>query len=191
MHSPFVIISSPSGGGKSTIAKKILQSSRRFAKAISATTRAPRIGEKNGRDYYFLSIEEFRDKIAQKQFLEWEEVYTDKFYGTLKSEIEKLSEQKKIVIMILDINGALKLKKEFQDRVLTIFLDIPSLEILKERLQYRATESSTSLEDRLHRAKYELSYKNKFDIVIENTNLTKTVEQSIEAIDTFLHKCEL
>lgn len=191
MHSPFVIISSPSGGGKSTIAKKILQSSRRFAKAISATTRSPRIGEKNGRDYYFLSIKEFRDKIAQKQFLEWEEVYKDKFYGTLISEIEQLSDQNKIVILILDIHGALKLKKEFQDRVLTIFLDIPNLEILRERLQYRATESSTSLEDRLARAEYELSYKNQFDIVIPNTNLTNTVKQSIEAIDTFLHKLEL
>jgi guanylate kinase len=191
MHSPFVIISSPSGGGKSTIAKKILQSSRRFAKAISATTRSPRIGEKNGRDYYFISIKEFRDKIAQKQFLEWEEVYKDKFYGTLISEIEQLSDQNKIVILILDIHGALKLKKEFQDRVLTIFLDIPNLEILRERLQYRATESSTSLEDRLARAEYELSYKNQFDIVIPNTNLTNTVKQSIEAIDTFLHKLEL
>jgi len=191
MQSPFVIISSPSGGGKSTIAKKILQSSRRFAKAVSATTRAPRIGEKNGKDYYFLSVEEFRDKIAQKKFLEWEEVYTDKFYGTLLSEIEKLSKQKKIVILTLDIHGALKLKKEFQDRVLTIFLDIPNLEILRERLRYRATESSASLEDRLARAKYELSYKGQFDIVIENTNLTNTVEQAITAIDEFLHKCKL
>jgi guanylate kinase len=191
MQSPFVIISSPSGGGKSTIAKKILQSSRRFAKAVSATTRVPRIGEKNGKDYYFLSVEEFRDKIAQKKFLEWEEVYTDKFYGTLLSEIEKLSKQKKIVILTLDIHGALKLKKEFQDRVLTIFLDIPNLEILRERLQYRATESSASLEDRLARAKYELSYKGQFDIVIENTNLTNTVEQAITAIDEFLHKCKL
>lgn len=188
MVSPFIIISSPSGGGKSTITKKILHSSRRFAKTISATTRPPRAGEIDGREYYFISIEKFKDYIKHNEFLEWEEVYPDTFYGTLNSEIEKLAKRQKIGILILDIHGALELKKRFQDKVLTIFLDIPSIEILKERLQYRGTESPESIQKRLDRTAYELSFKDKFDVVIPNIQITQTVEKCMSAIDSFLHK---
>ena len=188
MSSPFIIISSPSGGGKSTITKKILHSSRRFAKTISATTRSPREGEIDGKDYYFMSVEAFRNAIQENKFLEWEEVYADTLYGTLNTEIDKLSQYKKIGILVLDIHGALELKKRFHDRVLTIFLDIPSMEVLKERLQYRGTENLESIQKRLDRTEYELSFKNQFDIVIRNIHVSDTVEQCLAAINSFLHK---
>lgn len=190
-QSPLITISSPSGGGKSTVAQKILRSSRRFAKSISATTRAPRINEVEGRDYYFISLEEFKDKIAKEEFLEWEEVYPDVFYGTLNSEIDNIAKRKQIPILAIDVHGALELKKRLKDRLLTIFLDIPSIEILKDRLQYRATETEAELQKRLARAEYELSFKNQFDIIIPNIQITNTVNQTIDAIDNFLHKFTL
>ncbi len=190
-QSPLITISSPSGGGKSTVAQKILRSSRRFAKSISATTRAPRINEVEGRDYYFISLEEFKDKIAKEEFLEWEEVYPDVFYGTLNSEIDNIAKRKQIPILAIDVHGALELKKRLKDRLLTIFLDVPSIETLKDRLQYRATETEAELQKRLARAEYELSFKNQFDIIIPNIQITNTVNQTIDAIDNFLHKFTL
>jgi guanylate kinase len=191
LKSPLITISSPSGGGKSTITQKILKSSRRFAKSISATTRAPRVNEINGRDYHFLSLEEFKAKIANNEFLEWEEVYAGIFYGTLNSEIENLAKQGKVPILAIDVNGALELKKLLGNRLLTIFLDIPNIDILRDRLKYRATENQDDLEKRLKRVEYELSYKNKFDVIIPNIVIAETVKKSLNAIDSFLHKLEL
>jgi len=189
--SPLITISSPSGGGKSTVAQKILRSSRRFAKSVSATTRAPRINEVEGRDYYFISLEEFKDKIAKEEFLEWEEVYPDILYGTLNSEIDNIAKRKQIAILAIDVHGALELKKRLKDRLLTIFLDVPSIDVLRDRLQYRATETEAELQKRLARAEYELSFKNQFDIIIPNIQITDTVNQTIDAIDNFLHKFTL
>lgn len=188
---PLITISSPSGGGKSTITQKILKSSRRFAKSISATTRSPRITEIDGRDYYFLSIEEFKAKITNNEFLEWEEVYKGVFYGTLNSEIQRIVQNSKIPILTIDINGALELKKKLNNNLLTIFLDVPNIEILENRLKYRATETATELQKRLNRAKYELSFKNKFDIIIPNLEIRETVSKVIACIDDFLHKLSL
>ena len=188
---PLITISSPSGGGKSTITQKILKSSRRFAKSISATTRSPRITEIDGRDYYFLSIEEFKAKITNNEFLEWEEVYQGVFYGTLNSEIQRIVQNSKIPILTIDINGALELKKKLNNNLLTIFLDVPNIEILENRLKYRATETATELQKRLNRAKYELSFKNKFDIIIPNLEIRETVSKVIACIDDFLHKLSL
>ena len=188
---PLITISSPSGGGKSTVTNKILKSSRRFAKSISATTRAPRVNEIDGRDYYFLSLEEFKSKIANNEFLEWEEVYQGVFYGTLISEIDNLFKKGKIPILTIDIHGALEIKTKLQDRVLSIFLDIPNLDILRDRLKYRATETAEELQKRLDRAEYELSFKNKFDVIIPNVELRKTVSDVISCIDDFLHKLAL
>lgn len=185
---PLIIISAPSGGGKSTVTQKILRSSRRFAKSVSATTRLPRVNEIDGRDYYFLSLTEFKDKIAKDEFLEWEEVYPDLLYGTLNSEIDNIAKKGKIPILAIDVNGALELKNKLKDRVLTVFLDVPSLEVLRDRLKYRATESLEDLEKRLKRASYELSFKNQFDAVIPNISIRDTVSKTIEAIDEFLHK---
>jgi guanylate kinase len=185
---PLITISSPSGGGKSTVTQKILRSSRRFAKSVSATTRAPRINEVEGKDYYFLSLEDFKAKVTRGEFLEWEEVYQGVFYGTLISEIDNLVNKGKIPILTIDIHGALEIKTKLQDRVFSIFLDIPNLDILRNRLKYRATESDEELEKRLARAEYELSFKNQFDIIIPNIELKDTVNQTIACIDEFLHK---
>lgn len=187
-QSLLITISAPSGGGKSTVTQKILRSSRRFAKSISVTTRLPRVNEIDRRDYYFISLQEFKDKIAKDEFLEWEEVYPDLLYGTLNSEIDNIAKKGKIPILAIDVNGALELKKKLQARVLTVFLDVPSLEVLRDRLKFRATESPEDLEKRLKRASYELSFKNQFDVVIPNISLRDTVSKTIEAIDEFLHK---
>lgn len=189
--SPLITISSPSGGGKSTVTQKILRSSRRFAKSISATTRTPRINEVEGRDYYFISLQDFKDKIDKDEFLEWEEVYFDVFYGTLNSEIDNIAKKGQIPILAIDVHGALELKKRLKDRLLTIFLDVPSIDILRERLQYRATETEDELKKRLARAEYELSFKDKFDAIIPNIKITDTVNKTIETIDDFLHKFTL
>lgn len=190
-QSPLITISSPSGGGKSTVTQKILRSSRRFARSISATTRAPRVNEVDGKDYHFLSLEEFQARISQDEFLEWEEVYPDVFYGTLNSEIDNISKKSQIPILAIDVHGALELKKKLKDRLLTIFLDVPSIATLKDRLKYRATETKAELEKRLARAEYELSFKDKFDVIIPNIKLTDTVKQTIDTIDGFLHKFTL
>lgn len=186
--SPLITISSPSGGGKSTVTQKILRLSRRFARSISATTRAPRVNEVEGKDYHFLSLQEFQDKIAKDEFLEWEEVYPDIFYGTLNSEIDNLAKKGQIPILAIDVHGALELKKRLGNRLLTIFLDVPSIEVLRDRLKYRATETEAELDKRLHRAEYELSFRDKFDVVIPNIEIADTVKQTINVIDEFLHK---
>ncbi|MEY3470851.1 MAG: hypothetical protein RLZZ223_201 [Candidatus Parcubacteria bacterium] len=188
---PLITISSPSGGGKSTITQKILRSSRRFTKSVSATTRAPRGTEVDGRDYYFISVEEFHNKISNNDFLEWEEVYPDILYGTLNSEIENASKKGTIPILAIDVHGALELKKKLRDRVLTIFLDVPSIDVLRDRLKYRATETQEELEKRLKRASYELSFKDQFDVIIPNISIKDTVTKTIQSIDDFLHKLQL
>ena len=133
-------------------------------------------------------MEEFKDKIIKDEFLEWEEVYPDIFYGTLNSEIDNIAKKRQIPILVIDVHGALELKKRLKDRLLTIFLDVPSIDVLRDRLQYRATESDEELKKRLARAEYELSFKNQFDIIIPNIQITNTVNQTIDAIYDFLHK---
>jgi len=191
LKSILITVSSPSGGGKSTVTQKIIRSSRRFGKSVSATTRTPRVNEIDGKDYYFLSLEEFQDKITKNEFVEYEEVYPDIFYGTLNSEIYNLASKGKIPILAIDVHGAMELKKRLGDRLLTIFLDVPSIAVLRERLKYRATETQAELEKRLQRAEYELSYKNQFDVVISNINIQDTVKKAIDSIDEFLHKFTL
>ena len=188
---PLITISSPSGGGKSTVTQKILRSSRRFAKSVSATTRAPRVNETDGRDYYFLSLEDFKAKVTRGEFLEWEEVYPDVLYGTLNSEIDNMAKKGQTPILAIDVHGALELKKLLKDRLLTIFLDVPSIDVLRDRLKYRATESDEELQKRLARVEYELSLKNQFDVIIPNIELKDTVNQTIACIDEFLHKFSL
>ena len=161
-----IIFSAPSGSGKTTIVKHLLKKNPDLGFSISASTRDKRgRTESHGKDYYFLSPEEFKRKIDADEFIEWEEVYEGNFYGTLKSEIERIWKIGKNVIFDVDVKGGLNLKKYFGNRALAIFVKVPSLEVLKERLSDRGTESAESLSRRLFKAKFEMSFQDQFDVV--------------------------
>ncbi|HLT73893.1 MAG TPA: guanylate kinase [Ohtaekwangia sp.] len=167
-----LIFSAPSGSGKTTIVKHLLASNADLGFSISASTRDKRgRTEQNGKDYYFLTPEEFKRKIDNNEFIEWEEVYEGNFYGTLKSEIDRIWSEGKNVIFDVDVKGGLNLKRYFGDRALAVFVKVPSMEVLKERLRDRGTESEESLSRRLFKAKFEMSFEDKFDTVLVNENL--------------------
>lgn len=175
-------IASPSGGGKGILCHYILEKYQNFSFSISATTRPKREGEIDGREYYFISISEFKEKIGKNLFLEYEEVYEGKFYGTLKSEIERIISENKIPIFDLDVDGALSLKKIYGDDSLIIFLDPPSIGVLEKRLIERGQDSLEEIEKRIKKAPSEIAKKKDFDIVIFNDDL----EQTKSAIDKII-----
>lgn len=166
-----IALTAPSGAGKTTIARHLLNTFDELAFSISATTREKRAHEIDGKDYYFLSKEEFEQKIENDEFVEWEEVYKGQFYGTLKSEIERILKVGKFVIFDIDVRGATSIKRVYGDEAMVIFIKPPSPEILFERLRNRKTESQKSLEKRIARAKRELTYEDKFDKVLVNDQL--------------------
>lgn len=166
-----IIFSAPSGAGKSTVVNHLLKKFHWLGFSVSATSRELRGTEKNGIDYYFFTTEQFIDKIADNAFIEYEEVYEGRFYGTLKSEVSRLWEEGKIVVFDIDVKGAVNLKQQYGDNALTIFIKPPSLETLKERLVKRGTDSSQSIKTRIEKAMNELSYSDKFDVVLVNDNL--------------------
>jgi len=167
-----LIFSAPSGSGKTTIVKHLLENNPTLGFSISASTRDRRgRTEQNGKDYYFLSPDDFKRKIDSNEFIEWEEVYAGNFYGTLKSEIERIWKEGKDVVFDVDVQGGIKLKQYFGDQALAIFVKVPSLEALKERLKGRGTESEESLSRRLFKAKFEMAFADKFDVVLANDNL--------------------
>lgn len=163
-----IVITAPSGAGKSTIVKKLLQQNADLAFSVSCTTREKRTGEQNGLHYYFISTEEFKKRINDNEFVEHEEVYPGKFYGTLKKEVERIWSQRKVVVFDIDVKGALNLKKQYGDACLTIFIAPPSKESLINRLKNRGTEDSKSLKARIARSEEELSYADKFDKIVVN-----------------------
>ena len=167
MHKMF-IVTAPSGAGKTTIVQHLLATFPDLAFSVSATTRQPRTHEINGREYYFMSIKEFQDKIAKEAFIEYEQVYENQYYGTLKSEVDRLWAEGKSVIFDIDVQGALHLKKIYGEEALSIFIAPPSLKVLKERLKNRKTENKTSFAKRMRKVRFELSFKDKFDKVIVN-----------------------
>ena len=177
-----IIFSAPSGSGKTTIVKEILKTDIPFAFSVSATSRSPRVGEQHEKDYYFFSVEEFKQKIAENLFLEWEEVYPNQFYGTLKSEVERLIGQGKIVLFDVDVVGGLNIKKFYSDKALSIFIQAPSIEQLATRLRGRGTEDDASLQKRLNKATHELTFANQFDIVIINDQLESAVQNCLQVI---------
>lgn len=184
-----LIFSAPSGSGKTTLVKYLLENNADLGFSISASTRDKRgRTEKDGKDYYFLSPEEFKKKIDNDEFIEWEEVYEGNFYGTLKSEIERLWKEGKNVIFDVDVKGGLSLKKYFGDKALAVFVKVPSLEVLKERLKDRGTESEESLSRRLFKAKFEMSFENKFDVVLVNEVKEKSMAEAQHLYDTFKKK---
>lgn len=184
-----LIFSAPSGSGKTTIVKHLLQTNSDLGFSISASTRDKRgRTEQHGKDYYFLNPDDFKKKIDNDEFIEWEEVYEGNFYGTMKSEIERIWKEGKNVIFDVDVKGGLNLKKYFGDKALAVFVKVPSFEVLKERLKDRGTESEESLSRRLFKAKFEMSFQDKFDVVLVNENLDQSLAEAQRLYDAFKKK---
>lgn len=188
MRGKLIILSAPSGSGKSTIIDYILKNNAPVEFSISCTSRNPRGNEKNGVEYFFLTPEEFRERIKKEDFLEYEEVYPDRFYGTLKSEVEEKLGKGKNVILDVDVSGGLNIKQLYGDNALLIFIQPPSIEELKKRLVKRGTDSPEVIEDRISKAAYELSLSPKYDKVIINDNLAKAQEETLQSITNFITK---
>lgn len=181
-----IIFSAPSGSGKTTLVKHCLQHFEELAFSISCTTRNARGEEKNGIDYHFISPEEFRQKIAQEAFVEFEEVYTDKYYGTLKSEVEQIWARGKLVIFDVDVIGGISLKKYFGEQALSIFIMPPSVAALELRLIARGTDDLETIRTRVEKATEEISYKNEFDKIVVNDNLDVAKVEIENLITQFL-----
>lgn len=181
-----VIFSAPSGSGKTTLVHRLLPDFPELQFSISATSRKKRDGETDGKDYYFLSAEKFKELRDRGEFLEWEEVYADQFYGTLRSELDRIWNMGKHVIFDVDVKGGVNIKKAFPESSLSIFIQPPSIEELKNRLTKRGTETEETLRKRLNRAEEELSYAPLFDKVIINDDLEKAVAETAEVIRNFL-----
>ena len=188
MAGKLIIFSAPSGSGKSTIINYLLQQSLRLRFSISATSRAPRGTEKNGVEYYFLTPEAFKARIAKGDFLEYEEVYTDKFYGTLKSEVERILNEGDNVIFDVDVVGGCNIKRFYGDRALSVFIQPPSIEELRKRLVGRGTDTPEVIESRITKAEYELSFADKFDTVVINDDLETAKAKALQVIQAFLAK---
>jgi len=181
-----IIFSAPSGAGKTTIVHHLLTKVPGLEFSISATTRNPRGEEVNGKDYYFISKEEFLHRIAKKQFVEFEEVYSGTFYGTLREEIERIWEQGKAVIFDIDVEGGLHLKRKYEEQALAIFVQPPSLAVLKERLAGRGTDSEEKLAERFIKAEKELNYAPQFDIILKNHDLQTACAEAEKLVGDFL-----
>ncbi|HKL14822.1 MAG TPA: guanylate kinase [Balneolaceae bacterium] len=181
-----IILVSPSGGGKSTMAKKLLDDFDRIKFSVSATTRLPRQGEVNGREYYFMTREAFLERVKNKQFLEWEEFYNGTMYGTLKAHVESELEKGYFIMLDVDVLGALNVKQMYGDNALTIFIKPPSMIVLEQRLRNRGTESEKSLKTRLDRAQKEIAYAEKFDRIVVNDKIETAYSEIKEAVINFI-----
>jgi guanylate kinase len=188
MTGKLIIFSAPSGAGKTTIVKHLLGQNLNLEFSISATSRGMRHTETNGKDYYFLSPEEFRARINNNEFLEWEEVYSGTFYGTLKSEVERIRSAGKNVIFDVDVVGGCNIKKFYGDEALAVFVQPPSVEELRNRLVARSTDAPEVIEKRVAKAEYELTFANQFDCIIVNDNLEKAFVMAEQYLNEFLHK---
>jgi guanylate kinase len=182
-----IIFSAPSGAGKTTIVQHLLKKIPNLEFSISATTRQARGDEQDQKDYYFISKEEFLHRIAKKQFVEFEEVYTGTFYGTLRTEIERIWQKGKTVIFDIDVEGGLHLKRKYEDQALAIFVQPPSLEVLKERLTGRGTDSPEKLKERFEKAEKELNYAPKFDVILKNYDLDTACKEAEVLVREFLN----
>lgn len=183
------IFSAPSGSGKTTIVKHLLETNPNLGFSISACTRDKRgRSEENGKDYYFLTPEEFKKKIDNNEFVEWEEVYQGAFYGTLRSEIERIWSLGKHVVFDVDVNGGLNLKKQYLSRALAIFVKCPSMEVLEQRLRARKTETEDSISTRLFKVKFEMSFEDQFDVTLINNDLTTALAEAQKLVNDFIKK---
>lgn len=186
MTGKLIIFSAPSGSGKSTIINHLLKQNLNLHFSISATSRAPRGTEQDGVEYYFLSPDEFRNRVAAGDFLEYEEVYTDKYYGTLKSEVERILSEGNNVIFDVDVVGGCNIKKYYGNRALSVFIQPPSIDDLRKRLEGRGTDTPEVIESRVAKAEYELGFASQFDIVVINDELEKAQAEALKVIKEFI-----
>ncbi len=188
MTGKLCIFSAPSGSGKSTIVQHLIKLAPDLAFSISATSRKPRKDELEGRDYYFISPDKFREKIRENAFLEWEEVYPEQYYGTLRTEVERIWKEGKHALFDIDVVGGLNLKREFGDKACAIFIQPPSLEILEQRLRSRGADDEISLRKRLDKASAELQYASRFDYIVVNDRLEHALSDAERIVRNFLKK---
>jgi guanylate kinase len=181
-----IIITAPSGAGKTSITKCLLSHFQQLDFSISATTRIKREKEKEARDYYFISIDEFNYKIQHNEFVEWEMVYEGHYYGTLKSELERIWKNRQTPILDIDVKGAIHVQQQFLDQCFSIFIEPPSIDELKRRLEGRGTENDETMNARINKAAYEISFKHHFHKIIVNNDLTNACREAESAVEAFL-----
>ncbi len=183
-----IIFSAPSGSGKTTIVSNLIEQLPTLKFSVSATTRIKRPNEVDAKDYYFLSVEQFKEKVSKEEFLEWEEVYENIYYGTLKEEVERIWSEDNTVIFDVDVQGGVKLKEKLGQQALSIFVRVPNLEVLEERLKSRSTENEDSLEMRIQKASKEMLEERKFDCVVINEVLENAVSDAFQLVRDFIEK---
>jgi len=188
MKGKLIIFSAPSGAGKTTIVRHLLDKNLNLEFSVSATSRAPRYNETHGKDYYFLTEKEFKQKIDNNEFLEWEEVYDRTYYGTLKSEVDRIRDLGKNVIFDVDVEGGLNIKKFYGNEAYAIFVQPPSVDELRIRLQNRSTETEEKIQMRIAKAEHELGFAKQFDVLITNNDLQQACREAEELIREFLGK---
>lgn len=181
-----ILFSAPSGAGKTTIVKHLLASNPNLAFSISACSRDPRVGEVHAKDYYFLGIEGFKNKIKENAFLEWEEVYTNNFYGTLLSEVDRIWSEGKTILFDVDVIGGMRIKEKLGDSVLSIFVQAPSIEELEVRLRLRSTETEDKIKMRMAKAEEELAKAKFFDVILENDILEDACATAVQLVNKFI-----
>ncbi len=183
-----IILTAPSGAGKTSITRFLLQTFSQLAFSVSAATRFPRNNETDGIDYYFLSPREFNRRIQANEFVEWEMVYEGKYYGTLKSEFERIWKAGRIPVLDIDVKGAIHVQKQYPDNTLSIFIQPPSIEELKRRLVGRGTENEEALQARVNKASYEISFRQHFNKIIVNDELDKACREARQAVSDFIEE---
>ena len=185
--SKIIIITAPSGAGKTSITRYLLNKyPKKLAFSVSAATRSPRNYEKDGEDYYFLSLDNFKQKIQHNEFVEWEMVYEGKYYGTLRSELQRIWQTGRTPLLDIEVKGAIHIREQYPDSTLALFIEPPSVDELRRRLEMRGTETIESLLARVNKASYEISFKHHFDQIIVNDDLNKACREAEEAIDRFV-----
>lgn len=183
-----IIIAAPSGAGKTSVTRHLLKTMPgKLAFSVSCATRQPRNNEKNGVDYYFITAEEFRHRIEQQEFVEWEMVYEGKYYGTLKSEVERIWHNGQAPLLDVDVKGGIHIQQQFPHQSLSLFIEPPSIEELERRLKSRGTETPESLQARINKAAYELTFKNQFDRIVLNDNLDRACAEAEAIVRQFLN----